>query len=360
MGWLGISDLAQGARAAETAVWLRAGALNAQALVPVGTLMTEIIATARPGHRQKVLGHATTTGWQRAFVLTLEAEGLLTLFMRQGAARFEARLQIAPPSPGDRIRFSYSWNAPAREALISAENLDRETLIQAEAKAPLPLPGADALALLNPRGQEGTATRYLALSNRIEPVGLPPGFLRGTMIETASGPKLIERIEPGEMVPTASGQMAKVRWVTRREVPSLGRFRPVRLRAPYFGLDSSVCVAADHRVQIENVEAEYLFGEDTVLVQARDLVDGRAVQRLPGETRTVWYYHLLLDRHDCVMSNGLWSESLFVGALARQPALLRTTPLAGLSESDVPRHRRHAHSQLSSREAHSLSMAMAS
>lgn len=360
MSWIGITDLNLNRSGNHARSRRLMAPLGGEGLLTVGTLMAEFTMQADPEHGQVLFDRQGAHGWVRAFRLHLCSDGRLDLNLRQGPARASASLAMAPPAPGERLRITVSWDAPGRWGLITAENLDREMLFQADIAAPPPLPTGDARALLDPVAYRGTAIRFVALSDRIEPVGLPAGFLRGTRIGTLAGPVAIEDLRAGDLLPTASGQLRKVLWMTRRDVPALGRFRPVRLRAPYFGLTGSVCVAPDHRMQLTRAEAEYLFGEDTVLIQARDLVDGRAAQRLPGGTRTLTYYHILLDEHDCVESSGMWGESLFVGALARQPDMLLTTPLAGLPAGQVPRHRHHAHAHLTSREAHSLSMAIAS
>ena len=62
---------------------------------------------------------------------------------------------------------------------------------------------------------------------------------------------------------------------------------------------------------IENYRAELLFGEPSVLVRAKDLVDGRAIYRRPGGW--ISYHHLLLPRHELVFAEGIPSESFRPG-----------------------------------------------
>ena len=58
-------------------------------------------------------------------------------------------------------------------------------------------------------------------------------------------------------------------------LPARGSFAPVLLRAPFFGLRQDLLVSADQLVAVTGAEAEYLFAEESVLMRAGDMVDGR-------------------------------------------------------------------------------------
>jgi hypothetical protein len=62
---------------------------------------------------------------------------------------------------------------------------------------------------------------------------------------------------------------------------------------------------------MQNAWAELLFGEEEVLVAARDLVNDSTVRRVPGGT--VEYVHLLFDEHQIVFSEKLATESFLPG-----------------------------------------------
>ncbi len=361
MTWIGITDL-------RTPVFDTRGVNTRLAdmapdpddgILPVGSLVIEITYVAQSRIPQRILRYEKTRGWLRRFAVVLSADGVLTVDARQGDSVSHAQVTIAVPPRETRLRITYSWNAPQRTGTLTAENLDQEVLHQAEFDAPLPLPVEDARDIIgnNDETRIGRDTRYIALSDQVEPVGLSTGIGRGTPIETPTGPRLVEQLRLGDLVTTGGSGPQPVRWIVRREVPALGRFRPIRLRAPYFGLSRDILVAPDHRLMIAGAEAEYLFGEDAVLAEAVYLVDGKSVRHENSE-QTVWYYHVLLDQHECLKYAGLWGESLFVGAMARSPDLIATTALAGMPHSAIPRHRSFARPVLSAYEARSLAASL--
>ena len=361
MSWIGISDLRvpafdpRGVGAAPVS----AAPEPDDGILPVGSLVIEVTYVAQSRIPQRILRYEKTRGWLRRFSVILSADGVLAVDARQGDTLSHAQVTIAVPPRETRLRITYSWNAPQRTGILTAENLDQEVLHQAEFDAPVPLPLEDGRDIITngDATRIGRDTRYLALSDQVEPVGLASGIARGTPVETPTGPRLVERLRLGDLVMTAGSGPQPVRWIVRREVPALGRFRPIRLRAPYFGLSRDILVAPDHRVVVSGAEAEYLFGEDSVLAEAVHLVDGKSVRHENTE-QTLWYYHVLLDEHECLKYAGMWGESLFVGAMGRSPDLIATTALAAMPSTAIPRHRRFARPVLSAYEARSLAASL--
>jgi hypothetical protein len=139
------------------------------------------------------------------------------------------------------------------------------------------------------------------------------------------------------MVTTAARGAQPVRWIARRTVPALGALAPVQLRAPFLGLTQDIAVAPSHMISVNGAEAEYLVGHDDVMIEARQLITGPAAARNHFRG-LVTYYHVLLDNHDCLMSEGIWSESLYVGQLSRDPERHGTSVLAEMPLSAMPRH----------------------
>lgn len=143
---------------------------------------------------------------------------------------------------------------------------------------------------------------------------------RGTMIDTPSGAVPVEDLRPGDLVLTEDGRSEPLRWIGSRRLsaadlvadPSL---RPVRIAADTFGSARPVRdlrVSPQHRVLLTGWHAELLFGEDRVLVPAKGLLDDRAVTVDRGADGAE-YFHLLFDRHEVILTEGLPTESFFPG-----------------------------------------------
>jgi hypothetical protein len=103
-----------------------------------------------------------------------------------------------------------------------------------------------------------------------------------------------------------------LRWIGHRTVPATGDFAPIRFRAGSFGATQDLLLSPQHRVLVAHYWAQLLFGEDEVLVKAKDLVNDLGIR--PDLTLTdVTYYHLLLDTHHVITANGVPCESYLPG-----------------------------------------------
>ena len=67
-------------------------------------------------------------------------------------------------------------------------------------------------------------------------------------------------------------------------------------------------MSPEHRVMLQHDLARDLFGQDEVLVAAKDLINDTSVIR-DHSIGHVTYVHILLDRHQIVFANGVESES---------------------------------------------------
>ncbi len=138
-----------------------------------------------------------------------------------------------------------------------------------------------------------------------------PCFVAGSMIRTAWGNIPVERLRPGDLVKTRDDGFQPVRWIGKRRMAADGKMAPVRIDRNTFGEHGVVMVSPLHRIFLQNMHAELLFGSCEVLVAARDLIDGRRVRQIEGGQ--VEYVHLLFDRHQVIWSDGLPSESFLPG-----------------------------------------------
>ncbi|MFN3209840.1 MAG: Hint domain-containing protein [Roseovarius sp.] len=138
-----------------------------------------------------------------------------------------------------------------------------------------------------------------------------PCFVRGTRILCAQGEVAVEDLQVGDLVVTRDDGLQPLRWVGHREVAGAGAHAPVRIAAGTFGGHAELWLSPLHRVLIHDSLAELLFGEREVLVAAKDLVNDSSVRRI--EVEQVDYFHLLFDRHQVIMSEGLPTESFLPG-----------------------------------------------
>lgn len=138
-----------------------------------------------------------------------------------------------------------------------------------------------------------------------------PCFVAGTMILTPTGEVPVEKLQPGDLVITKDDGPQPLRWLGRRVVPAIGDHAPIRIAPNTFGDHREVLVSPLHRILIKDALAELLFGDAEVLVAAKDLVNDRSVRRVEGGM--VEYVHILFDRHQVVLSDGLETESFLPG-----------------------------------------------
>ncbi|MBF9059418.1 hypothetical protein HKCCSP123_09520 [Rhodobacterales bacterium HKCCSP123] len=126
-----------------------------------------------------------------------------------------------------------------------------------------------------------------------------PAVSAGTQLMTDAGPRPVEQLAAGDMLTTVTGERRQLRWIERRPRLCLGRFAPVRLRAPYFGLERDLFLSPETRIMRDGPAVEYLFGTERVLVRAGDLLASPGAlrdHRLPVRD----FFHLMLDDHACI------------------------------------------------------------
>lgn len=136
-------------------------------------------------------------------------------------------------------------------------------------------------------------------------------FAEGARIRTPTGECPIEALAVGDLVMTHDHGPQPIRWIGRTKTVGKGNHAPVRIAAGALGNRRALRVSPQHRMLIADGAAELQFGEAEVLVAAKHLVGQAGITQDPcGE---VSYFHILLDRHELVMAEGLWAESFFPG-----------------------------------------------
>ncbi|MDW4549359.1 Hint domain-containing protein [Defluviimonas sp. D31] len=337
----------------------RIGKPELPARLDIGTLVLELDLDEIARTRGPVLRLAPRMEPQRIFALEATSDGRMHFLRRHGPDVSHLSIGLGRVPVTGQLRISYHWDHRRGRSLLTAENLTSGTIRQHEAAFALPLLAGEIGALFDTdrEGQRHSALNWLGLADHWQTVGPTPGLAPRTEIVTADGPRPIATIRPGDLVLTADNGLQPVLWQGGIEVPAIGRFRPVRLIAPYFGLGSDLIVQPSQRIALSGADVEYHFGEDEVLVEARYLVNGEtAVWEAEAETSIC--HGLLLERHALIAAGGVWTESLYLGRIAANPALARTTaPGALAARGALPVHSRPARRELLEFEALELSLA---
>ncbi|MDB2407043.1 Hint domain-containing protein [Jannaschia sp.] len=139
-------------------------------------------------------------------------------------------------------------------------------------------------------------------------------FTEGTRIATDRGQQAIETLRPGARVWTLDHGFQVVRWIGRSTVAARGRLAPIRFADGALGTTRALEVSPQHRMLLDSTLAEVLFGAAQVLTPAHALCGTQGVTRREGGDVT--YIHLLFDRHEIVLSDGILSESFHPGPVA--------------------------------------------
>nr|WP_321363987.1 Hint domain-containing protein [uncultured Celeribacter sp.] len=135
-------------------------------------------------------------------------------------------------------------------------------------------------------------------------------FGKGTRIATPYGARTVEDLKPGDLVLTMDNGVQPLRWVGARQVPAMGRFAPIEIKAGALNNDRDLIVSPQHRMLLNSWRSEVLFGTSEVFAAAKHLVNGTTIREAQGGMVT--YYHLMFDRHEVIFAEGAASESFHV------------------------------------------------
>ncbi|SMX47048.1 Hint domain-containing protein [Actibacterium lipolyticum] len=145
-------------------------------------------------------------------------------------------------------------------------------------------------------------------------------FCAGSLIRTPNGLIPVEDLSIGDLVETLDHGPQPIRWIgfseaTDRQLLARPSIAPVRIPAHVFGHNKpthDLHLSPQHRVRLEGWAVELVTGSKDALVAAIHLVgqNGIAQARNMKDRR---YFHMLFDQHEIVESNGLFTESFFLG-----------------------------------------------
>ncbi|AXT25442.1 hypothetical protein D1823_01825 [Ruegeria sp. AD91A] len=155
------------------------------------------------------------------------------------------------------------------------------------------------------------------------PAGTVPCFVKGTLIETEKGYRAVEELSVGDKVRASSGEILPVKWIGKRTLKAEDlkrnpQLRPVCIEKGAIGKNlpsRDLYVSPQHRIVLEGWRAELLFGEAKIFTAAVHLINDKTIHRVRSN-ECVTYYHIACSRHAILMSNGLPTESLFLGDMA--------------------------------------------
>lgn len=199
----------------------------------------------------------------------------IALLHRQGGRVLRHVLPGPLPQKPGVAQLRFGWDSGAGRWSLTLEQDGRR--IAAEGARVLPLRWDDLRLLCTggPGVMRHPAVLWFGVT---EGAALPqPQAWLGvaTPVETQRGAVQAGLLKPGDRVVTQENGAVAVTGVTRIAVPSRGSLAPIRLRAPYYGAREDILVSPDQPVWVGGPEAEYLFGEEEVLVLARHLADGQ-------------------------------------------------------------------------------------
>ncbi len=137
-------------------------------------------------------------------------------------------------------------------------------------------------------------------------------FTEGAMIATPLGDRMIQTLRPGDLVLTRDHGPQPVRWIGSSTLPGTGRAAPIRFARGAFGNTRPFFVSPQHRMLYVGGDATLYFDHPEVMVPAKHLVNGGSIR--PLDRVSVTYCHLMLDRHEVILADGVWSESFHPGA----------------------------------------------
>ncbi|MGI3165279.1 Hint domain-containing protein [Pseudooceanicola sp. 200-1SW] len=153
----------------------------------------------------------------------------------------------------------------------------------------------------------------------------------GSLIDMVhGGPRPVEELLPGDLVPTVSGRMRRVLWVGQGHMsfdPDGHKQKPILFKAGVLGNGlprRDLMLSPQHRVLLGGPDVAALTGEARVLAPACGLVPLPGVRVMRGRRDAV-YVSVLLDRHDVIRAEGAPVESFWPGpeGLKRLDPMLR-------------------------------------
>ena len=145
-------------------------------------------------------------------------------------------------------------------------------------------------------------------------------FTTGISIATARGEMPVESVCAGDQLITRDNGLQTVRWAGLREMDSYylqrnNHLQPVLIQKGSLGHDlpeRDMMVSPNQRILVTNDRVSMHFADHEVLVGAKHLLNPKAgIQSI--NSMGTQYIHLMFDKHEVILANGVWAESFHAG-----------------------------------------------
>ena len=256
-----------------------------------------------------------------SFVQTFGAE------VRHGAVRYATRIRAR------LIRLSYAWDTTRQWARLAVERPGSEILDFNTLYSPLPLLLDDLRHIV----ETGVAGGCVALSSDALPLGPSPTLASDVQVPTGFGPRALCSLKRGDTVFGPDGFSTPVLYPLRARFPAVGSFRPIRLRAPFFGLRHDIVVAATQQIVLTGSRVEYNYGQEAVLIPAMHLIGSLSAHHETSGP-VVDYAQALMPMAETLKIAGTPFTTPNIGRLRRDTDTLAQTWFAGLARNVLPEH----------------------
>lgn len=146
-------------------------------------------------------------------------------------------------------------------------------------------------------------------------------FAAGMHILTPKGDVRVENLKVGDLVLTLDHGPQPILWISQSEHVWPGSAEndlPVLIPRGALGLDvprRDLVVSQQHKVLLSDTNASLPFSDVQVLAPAKGMTLLPGIRVMKGKRRVV-YYHILLEGHEILISEGLETESFYPGATA--------------------------------------------
>src|SRR5690606_17510472 len=128
----------------------------------------------------------------------------------------------------------------------------------------------------------------------------------------------VEPLKAGDRVITRDNGVQEIAWAGQRrldygQLAGTAHMKPILFRIGSLGPglpERDTLVSPNHRILVTNDRTALYFDEHEVLVSAKHLINSRDIRQV--DVLGVTYCHVMFDRHEVVLANGVWTEAFRV------------------------------------------------